>query len=208
MTQRIIETMAALSNLESMIPDAMLLTVASYLEGDELMRFEIISKKFHSLKESLDKETWKEVCHRRWREWPRYRWENLKKSHLRLTNKTWKQRYLWVEADYSRKTITIAELEGRSWWFNFTPQAGGRGLDTLTRCFFGRGFMVVPGFPPFHCRLVNDGEQQRLYVHNFPPQTIERLTSNGEWVMKNQNVTCVSSHETDTPTYRDRGFQG
>ena len=200
--------MAALSQFESMVPDAMLLAVASYLEGDDLMRFELISKKFRALEEILDKETWRDVCQRRWRDWPRYRWENLQKSHLRLTNKTWKQRYLWVEADYSRSKMTIEELEGGIWYFNFVPEMGGRGLDTLTRCFFGRGFMIVPGFPPFHYRLVEDGGHQKVYVHIFPPMTVERLASNGEWVMKNPNVTCVSSHETGTLAYRDRGFQG
>ena len=199
--------MASASLVQSMVPDAMLLTVASYLEGDELMRFELVSKKFRDPDKSLDKEVWQHVCHRRWKDWPRYRWETLQKSHHHLITKTWKQRYIWVEADHSRMQMTPEELEASHWYFNFTPEAGGQGSETLTRCFFERGFMIVFGWPPLQCRLVDEGNRQRLLVNDFPPHTIERC-ANGEWVIQNQNITCVSSHETDTLTYRDRGFQG
>ncbi len=200
--------MVASSQLESTVPDAILLDIASYLDGTDLMQFELISNKFRSLNDSLDKEVWQQICHKRWMAWPRYRWKNLQESHRHLIRKTWKQRYLWVEMDYSRTRITVEELETSQWYFNFTPEAGGRGSETLTRCFFGRGFMIVFGWPPLRCRLVDDENQQKLYVSDFPPHTIERRASNGEWVIKNQNVICVSSHETDTLTYRDGGFQG
>lgn len=190
-----------------MIPDAMLLTIAMYLEADELMRFEILSKKFCGLKENLDKEVWQVVCHRRWKDWPRYRWENLRKSHANLTTKTWKQRYLWVGADYSRTLITTEELETRLWYFNFTPESGGRGLETMRKCGFFRNNMFVPGYPPLGYELVVSGQRQWLHIGMFPPHTVDRL-ANGEWIIKNQNVTFVSNHETEKLTYRERGFQG
>eukprot|EP00531_Pseudo-nitzschia_arenysensis_P013691 CAMPEP_0116118564 /NCGR_PEP_ID=MMETSP0329-20121206/2170_1 /TAXON_ID=697910 /ORGANISM="Pseudo-nitzschia arenysensis, Strain B593" /LENGTH=200 /DNA_ID=CAMNT_0003612197 /DNA_START=89 /DNA_END=691 /DNA_ORIENTATION=- len=200
--------MEASSQLESMIPDAILLAIASYLDEDDLMRYELISKKFRSLSDSLDKEVWQKICHRRWMAWPRYRWEILQESHHDLIRKTWKQRYLWVEMDYSRTRITLEELETSQWYCNFTPEAGGRGSETLTRCFFGTGFMIVLGWPPLRCQLVDGEHEQKLYVNDFPPHSIERQASNGEWVIKNQKVICVSLHETDTLTYRDGVFQG
>ena len=199
--------MEASSLLESMVPDAVLLSVAFYLDGDDLMRLELISKKIRGLNESLDREVWQELCHRRWMAWPRYRWKNLQESHHHLTNKTWKQKYLWVEADYSRTRITMGELETSHWYFNFTPEAGGRGSETLTRCFFERGWMLVDGWPPLKCQLVDGGRVQKMYINNFPPHTVKRR-ANGEWIIKNQNVAVVSSHETDTLAYRERGFQG
>lgn len=199
--------MAASSRLESMVPDTMLLAVALYLDGTELMCFERVSKKIRGLKDKLDEVAWQAVCHRRWRGWPRYRWTNLQQSHQHINSKTWKQRYLWVERDFERTRITVEELETRLWYFNFTTEAGGRGSETLRKCSFGGGAMHVPDFPPLHYWLVDDGRQQTLCIHNFLPHIVERLASNGEWVIKNRNITCVSSHDTEALVYRDRGFQ-
>jgi hypothetical protein len=191
--------------LEESIPDALLLLIASYLGSDDLISFELVTIKFRNLPlEGL----WEAMCHERWKAWARYRWENLQKSHRHLTIKTWKQRSLWVEKDFARTKLTEEELETRLWYFNFTPEAGGHGSDTLRKCYFHGGCMFVPDYPPFLCRLISDGPVQRLHIHNFPPHTVERLTSNGEWVIKNENVAFVSCHETDTLTYNDRGFQG
>jgi len=201
------------SLLESMIPDAMLLLMASYLDGDDLMSFELVSKKFRSLP-GLDTKVWQSLCHNKWTDWPRYRWEHLRKSHPRLVGKTWKQRYLWVSKDFRRTTMTTDELESACWYFNYTPQAGGLGSETLTRCFFRSGIMAVQGFPPLPCRLVFNDEtnRQELKVYNFPHHSIARLEHNGEWIMTNENVTVVSAHETDVTAnilnYHGRGFQG
>jgi hypothetical protein len=189
--------------LEESIPEALLLVITSYLGIEDLMSFELVTRKFRDLPlEGL----WETMCHRRWKAWARYRWENLQKSHRHLTLKTWKQRCLWVEKDFARTKLSEEELETRLWYFNFTTEAGGRGADTLRKCYFHGGYLFVPDFPPFPCRLINDGPAQRLHVEHFPPHAVERLLSNGEWVIKNQNVTFVSCHEMDTLTYNERCF--
>ena len=113
-----------------------------------------------------------------------------------------------MEGDVTRTRITVEELESRRWHFNFTPEAGGRGAATLRTCSFRGDSMCVPGFPPLRFRLVDSERRQWLFVNNFPPHTVERRAADGEWIIKNENITCVSCHETEAPTYRDRGFQG
>ena len=181
------------SLLQSMVPDAMLLTIASYLEGNELMQLEIVSKKFHSLHKDLEKDVWKDICHRRWKDWPRYKWENLQKIQPRLVTRSWKQKYLWVEKDYARKFLTWDDLRTNEWYFNFKPHAGGRGVETLQKCSFPeRGRMVLSDWPlPLYWQLGRHRQQQYMMINEFPPHVIERC-KNGEWKIENENVVFVS----------------
>ena len=191
------------SELEA-VPDSLLLAIVSCFDENDLIAFELVSKRIRNLNLTS---SWEGLCHKRWQDWPRYRWRNLRDPYL--IDKTWKQRFFWVEKDYARTILPRDELESIQWYFNFTPEAGGRGSQTLRRCVFRGGMMYVPSFPPLICRLVYhaDVRQQKLYVENFPPHTIERLACNGEWIIKNENVTCVSCHETEKLAYNDRGFQ-
>ena len=187
------ESTSSSSLLESMVPDAILLAAASCLEGSELMQLEMVSKKFHNLKEDLEKEVWKDICHRRWNNIPRYRWEKLEKAQPILVTKSWKQRYLWVEKDCSRTEITWEDLQKSEWYFNFKPCAGGRGLQTLQKCFFPqKGSMTLMGWPaPLRCQLVQGRRHQLMLINEFPPHAIDRC-KNGEWCIQNQNVLIVS----------------
>ena len=184
---------ASPSLLQSMVPDAMLLNIASYLEGNELMQLEIVSKKFHSLHKDLEKDVWKDICHRRWKDWPRYKWENLQKIQPRLVTRSWKQKYLFVEKDYARKCLTWDDLRTNEWYFNFKPHAGGRGTETLQKCSFPeRGRMILSDWPhPLYWQLGRHRQQQYMIINEFPPHVIERC-KNGEWKIENENVVFVS----------------
>jgi hypothetical protein len=100
------------------------------------------------------------------------------------------------------------ELESLAWFFNFTPQAGGRGSETLQKCKFSQGFLFLDQYLPMPYRLeVVDGVQY-LRIYHFPAHRIDRLTCCAEWVITNPNVTFVSCDENGTLTYTERGFQG
>ena len=194
------------SELES-VPDSLLLAISSYLGVDELITFELVSKRTRKLDLAS---LWEDLCDKRWKDWPRYRWVNLRNSHPVLVSKNWKERFLWVEKDHSRKILPRDELLRLQWFFNFTPNAGGRGWETLRRCWFHGEFLFVPSYPPLRYRLIPPGNgdgPQKLEISNFPSHTIERLTHNGEWIIKNENVTFVSCHETEELVFKDRGFQ-
>eukprot|EP00980_Cylindrotheca_fusiformis_P019295 scaffold6614_cov88-Cylindrotheca_fusiformis.AAC.6 len=122
---------------------------------------------------------------------------------------SWKARYAWVQLDLSRTVLTEMELETMDWYFNFTPQVGGRGKDTLRRCIFRDGMLLIVGFPPLPYNLVKIGShKQALVIEDFPLHFVERLKDTGEWLIKNPNVTMVSScDESGALSYTDRGFQ-
>lgn len=192
------------SELES-VPDPLLLAVSSYFGDEDLIAFELVSKRFRQL-DLLS--SWEDICHKRWKDWARYRWLNLRKSHPDLVSATWKQRFLWVEKDRSRRSLTHDEFQRIQWYFNFTPDAGGRGWETLRQCCFRGGLLYVPSYPPLKYRLTHNAEdgRQELLVEDFPPHTIDRLAFNGEWIITNENVTIISCHKTEKLIYKDRGF--
>lgn len=113
-----------------------------------------------------------------------------------------------MERDIVRTRITWEELQELSWWFNFTPRAGGRGTATLRHVQFLQGFLFVPEYcPPMPYRLELVNGAQYLHIYDFPPHRIERLPSCGEWIIFNENVTFVTCEEGGRPVYGARGFQ-
>lgn len=136
----------------------------------------------------------------------------------------WKNRYRWIEDDVRREQFhSPAEVESLGWYFNFTPQAGGRGEATLARCRFRDGFAEVPMYPPMLYNLVRmderalycgvddrddiDEEGVGMAIANFPIHTISRIEGSGEWVIGNEAVTFVSCDTSGTLHYDERGFQ-
>jgi hypothetical protein len=191
----------------STLPDALILTIASFLQATELYRLEKIDKRTHRLETD---ELWQKLCEWRWAPWPRYKLTPARMDWINenLSDMKWKGRYVWGEEDARRARITWEELESLKWFFNFTPHAGGRGQETLQKCQFQQGFMFLSQYLPMPYRLeVVDGVQY-LRIYHFPPHRIDRLRCCAEWIMTNENVTLVSCDDDETLTYRDRGFQG
>jgi hypothetical protein len=187
-------------------PDALLKDVASFLPPTDLGRFEMVDRRTHCLD---TEELWHKLCIDRWKEWPRYRLTADRVVWIRenLPNLSWKGLFVWTEEDVKRIRITWEELEALSWFFNFTPQAGGRGSATLQKCQFNQGLLFLSQYLPMPYRLeVVDGLQY-LRIYHFPPHRIDRLP-NAEWIITNVNVTFVSTVENEALTYMERGFQG
>jgi hypothetical protein len=188
------------------LPDALLKDIARFLPPEDLCRFEMIDRRTNGLD---TQDLWEQICKARWEQWPRYRLTPARLQWLEenLPTLNWKDRYVWAEEDATRTRITWEELEAMSWYFNFTPQAGGRGSETLQTCQFTQGFLFLSQYLPMPYRLeVMDGVQY-LRIYHFPPHRIDRLP-NAEWLITNPNVTLVSCNENETLTYREREFQG
>ena len=134
------------------LPDEILLNVAQFLHPRELLRCGAASRRMRALEtDSL----WRSICDQRWRAWPRYRLTTARERELDATMSelSWKERYRYFEADAARTHITEAELSSLRWHFNFTPQAGGRGMATLVPARFGNGQLTLPGYPTLPYRL-------------------------------------------------------
>lgn len=200
-------TSSASVDLEG-LPDSLLLNILSFTEVPELVRVELVSIRLQNLDTGA---LWNAICQDCWKPYPRYR---LSEARVRWLDKhmkyySWKARFAWVQIDLSRTTMTQEELERLDWYFNFTPQAGGRGKETLRRCIFRDGMLLVVGFPPLPYSLVQIGSRkQALAINDFPLHFLERIFSNGEWLIKNANVTMVSCDESGSLSFTDRGFQG
>ena len=192
------------------LPDSILLSTIDFLNDKELLQIEQVSKSIRNLYlQGTLQQQWKIRCQRRWEHLPRYRLTPSRQNWLdeNVGTECWKERYLWGEYDLCRTVISKNELETLDWYFNFTPHSGGRGRDTLRRCIFRDGLLLLFGFPPLPYQLVQLGARQALIISNFPPHYFYRIPSCGEWLIKNFNVTLVSTDEEGTLTYTDRGFQ-
>jgi hypothetical protein len=189
----------------STLPDALLKDIASFLPPEDLGRFEMVDKRAYRL--DFD-DLWHKLCSKRWKAWPRYRMTDERLVWIRenLSNLNWKGLFVWTEEDAKRIRITWEELEALSWFFNFTPHAGGRGTATLQKCHFNQGLLFLRQYRPMPYRLeVVDGLQY-LRIYHFPPHRVDRLP-NAEWLITNVNVTFVSNDVNEALTYRERGFQ-
>ena len=126
-------------------------------------------------------QTWRALCKARWQPWPRYRlterraelWLELAANGAPINS--WLGRYRWVEADAARKELRDGELSQLEWWFNFTPSAGGRGRQTLTRAQFGNdGFLRLLNYPPLPYRV----EPREPHEIGWLTRTFVRATVN------------------------------
>ena len=130
------------------LPDELIVQVASNLAPSGLLRLLASCRRLHSLPTDA---LWKAFCEARWEPWPRYR---LSAERVRWLDaqetlpRAWIGRYRHFEADALRTEISAAELIELSWNFNFTPQAGGRGRESLVPARFSDAHLHVPGYPP------------------------------------------------------------
>mmetsp|Transcript_4049 Transcript_4049/g.8587 ORF Transcript_4049/g.8587 Transcript_4049/m.8587 type:complete len:249 (-) Transcript_4049:2019-2765(-) len=191
------------------LSDDIQLMIASFHLPLDLLNVACVSNQFRGL--NVDR-IWKERCSERWKEWPRYRMSSSRISYLesKLPNTCWKQRFLWVEKDVVRTTLDQEEFESLGWYFNFTPSAGGRGDETLTRCIFRNGLLHLARleYPPMPYRLDNvNSSQQRLIILPFPSHNIQRIDEDKEWLITNENVTFVSCGDEGELRFKMRGFR-
>jgi hypothetical protein len=138
------------------LPDALLKDIARFLPPEDLCRFEMIDRRTNGLD---TQDLWEQICKARWEQWPRYRLTPARLQWLEenLPTLNWKDRYVWAEEDATRTRITWEELEAMSWYFNFTPQAGGRGSETLQTCQFTQGFFVFEPISTYALSVGSDG---------------------------------------------------
>ena len=62
----------------------------------------------------------------------------------------------------SPPVLTNADsLQALQLHLNFTPTAGGRGIETLRPAFFSQDFLLLPGYPPLPCKLVGPSSAAR-----------------------------------------------
>ena len=62
----------------------------------------------------------------------------------------------------SPPVLTNADsLQALQLHLNFTPTAGGRGIETLRPAFFSQDFLLLPGYPPLPCKLAGPSSAAR-----------------------------------------------
>lgn len=158
----------------SLLPDALLLSIASYLSSVELVRLESVNNSFRGLDTDA---LWKQLCIDAWRGKPRYEWNPTReiwlKERISVTNNLWKNRFIWVKRDLQRKIITQTELQSLGWYFNFTPMAGGQGRATLRRAIFD----PTPTTRRRFNQLDNSEHDEEDHLYNFSFLRIDGMPS-------------------------------
>lgn len=179
------------------LPEEVILTVLSYFDSTELCLVEITCSYFRTLLDTS--KLWKLLCDKDFSSFPRYRCQTngYPKDSFKLS-------YQWLLQEVKRERITVNDLDTLDWLFNYHPLAGGMGRLTLVSCSFDVSFLSLHPFPPLPYSIEDDGSI--LQISDFPPHDISRLPD-GEWLIKNENVTFVSHDTRGTLNYRGRGFQ-
>jgi len=202
----------------SNLTEELLLFIADYLPPTELVRFQCVSKELSKLE---TEPIWERRCEDRWKPWPRYRLTDEKRKELGSSGSatfrmTWKRRYFLIERDATRTTLRSQDLQNLKWYLSFvlSGQRGEGRSDHLPVEFALGDVLLVPGYPPLSCQIVNEtppsngdrirqnlrGDQpfsttQYLRISDFPPHFITRKSSDAEWLIVNENVMMVSRGE-------------
>ena len=112
------------------LPDELLVAVASFLAAPhDLLDFSAACRRTSALPTN---HLWRALCAQRWAPWPRYELTTDREAWLAVQHAglDWRARYRHFEADAARTLITLDEMRGLSWHFNFTAAAGGRDLSS------------------------------------------------------------------------------
>ena len=134
--------------------DELLTCIATFLpDAASLIAFESVSSHFASVPHEV---AWRSLCAKRWEDKPRYRLTEKRQqeltTHMRAVS--WRRRYATFEVDGRRSSITKEELSSLGWYFNYTPDAGGLGRETLRRVLFKGGRLTMPDYPHLPYALI------------------------------------------------------
>ena len=201
------------SGWASLSDDILCSSLGPYFDAQTLLNLPCLSRRLRAFGDANLDPLWKKRCRTRWQDWPRYRLTEERERELaeRFPTYNWKKKYLFMEKDSMKQTLTKDELESLGWYFNFTPAAGGREDETLTRAFFRDGslhLIGMPHYPPMPYRLVNvNTQQQQLMIVPFPSHNVSRNEEDREFLITNENVTFVSCGSDGELRYRQRGFR-
>lgn len=195
-----------------LIPEELLLQVASYLPAQDLLQFQCVSTKTNRLNTDA---IWKDLCEKRWKSWPRYSLttERLEELDKRMPDTCWKTRYLVVEKDATRSELQPSDLHNLRWYLSFVLSGiRGEGRSDHMEVHFTPGqVLLVPGHPPLPYKIVRGqppssprsiranlrGDQPFSSIHwlqisDFPAHFVTRKRSDAEWLIVNENVIMVS----------------
>lgn len=201
------------SGWASLSDDILCSSLAPYFDAQTLLNLPCLSRRLRAFGDASLDPLWKKRCRARWQDWPRYRLTEGRDRELaeKFPTYNWKKKYLWAEKDAARTTLTKDELESLGWYFNFTPAAGGREDETLTRAVFRDGslhLIGMPHYPPMPYRLVEvNTSMQQLMIVPFPSHNVSRNEEDREFLITNENVTFVSCGSDGELRYRHRGFR-
>ncbi len=127
---------------------------------------------------------WKKLCDQDFEFLSRY-----KCAKHGYSDASYKATYRQISMEVRRTKITPEDLEFLSWYFNFTPAAGGRGKDTLVKCKFYNSCLILDEYPPLPYFVTEDSHF--LQIAYVPPHQVSRQPD-GEWLTMNDNVAFVS----------------
>ena len=205
-------TMAALLLLPADVKSSIL----EYFDYRSLSQMECVCSDFCTTVNQetvvVNEKLWRTLCDHDWASYPRYHHRMFRDKHNDCTvkpqsyGKTWKEAYRFVHRDVRRNWLNNREAESMEWYFNYTPQVGGRGKQTLKKLRFSGGFLELEGHAPLPYRLTSSGGKQQMIVAHFPSYDINRLPNNGEWIVTNEYVTFVSCLCREHLQFNGRGF--
>mmetsp|Transcript_52576 Transcript_52576/g.168541 ORF Transcript_52576/g.168541 Transcript_52576/m.168541 type:complete len:271 (-) Transcript_52576:214-1026(-) len=183
------------------------------LEAKDLCRLSMADRRRRALDAGIADGVWCRLCEACWHtKSARYRLTPERTHFLATTSRgtAWREHYRHALHEGRRASLQPTELVTLSWAFNFTPQAGGRGLSSMQLVEFrpaepgsARGVLLLAGYPPLPYELSEDGKV--LDIANFPPHHVRRLDT-WEWEITNENVTFVSCVSGEDVQYNQRGF--
>ena len=115
------------------VPDEVILEILKCLLPRAILDFGATCKRILGLCDKYEHVLWERLCTLRWEPWPGIDFESIAQL---TTTQSLKRLYIRAEEHAKDNNLSSYELLSNAWLFNFTPAAGGRGLDTLMRAYF------------------------------------------------------------------------
>jgi len=187
--------------------------VASYLDAPSLLELQSVTDVTH--KEAL----WQDLCANRWESWPAFRLTDSKRREYNQdTDTTWQERYLAIEIEANRTTLTEEDLLDHDWNIRFVismilglEEEETEQLPVQFERVNGSVEIAVDPYPPhvleIHSSTPPDkpvgvpkgdrpfSETQWIEIGDYPILFVTR-NANAEWLLTNEHVlieSCSSS---------------